>query len=71
MNKIWNFKKHFLKIQTNFEKSEHHVREFENCSLIWKTFTNFKKFNNLKKRFMHLAEKKKGEKKEKNEQNRS
>ena len=31
MNKIWNFEKHFLKSQTNFEKSEH-ILDIENSS---------------------------------------
>ena len=31
VNKIWNFKKHFLKSQTNFEKSEH-ILDIENSS---------------------------------------
>ena len=36
MNKIWNFKKHFLKRQTNFEKSEH-ILDIENSSSNSKT----------------------------------
>ena len=31
MNTIWNFGKHFLKSQTNFEKSEH-ILDIENSS---------------------------------------